>query len=456
MIARRGKNWGFSDGWGRRHRLPTEEQPDIVLVVIDALRADVFDGLDDQRTDWLRNYADRGVRFSGARASAPYTIASINSIFTALYPSQSGVDGWFKTSPRNLRANRVSWVEDLSKVGYYCTAHYETTRRAYAPPWGFSEYQLSTSSAFWDFSRVISRSRPTFTYVHFEGVHDARVNSSFFSKEDYLDSVYRQWHATGAVLEKLRRPGRPEPLLVLIGDHGIKCSDDTWNRQDEVTGRFLTDTTLRTPIIFHWPGRLRPEVVNGLCSTVDLGPTLFDLLGLDTMMWPHQGQSLADQMSCGTDADDRKRLGAFRSVYSLTGYSKTSPWGPERWQVTVGNHRGVFEKGPRGRRSYPSEVFDLDKDPFELKNLVEDKPQVAQALAQDFAQFDEARLRFPRPSLTRMISRWRRPMMRFKVGARNRKYEIEVKSLWARKRLGEYRHHLASLVHRLRSSTLTG
>ena len=65
------------------------ERPDIVLVTIDALRADHVSayGYDRLTTPAIDNFARHAVRFTDATAQAPYTKASIASLMTGLYPS---------------------------------------------------------------------------------------------------------------------------------------------------------------------------------------------------------------------------------------------------------------------------------------------------------------------------------------------------------------------------------
>src|SRR5437899_4009566 len=64
-------------------------QPDILLVTIDALRADHLSsyGYDRLTSNAIDGFARDAVRFDNAIAQAPYTKASVASIMTGLYPS---------------------------------------------------------------------------------------------------------------------------------------------------------------------------------------------------------------------------------------------------------------------------------------------------------------------------------------------------------------------------------
>lgn len=71
------------------------ERPNILLVTIDTLRADHLSSYGhERRTDPnLARLAAVGVRFEHAVSQAPWTLPSVATIHTALYPSQHGAVG---------------------------------------------------------------------------------------------------------------------------------------------------------------------------------------------------------------------------------------------------------------------------------------------------------------------------------------------------------------------------
>ena len=70
--------------------------PDVVVIVLDAVRADRFGCLGNDRglTPFLDSWAERSVVFHRAYSAASYTVASIASLLTSRLPSQHGVE-WF-------------------------------------------------------------------------------------------------------------------------------------------------------------------------------------------------------------------------------------------------------------------------------------------------------------------------------------------------------------------------
>lgn len=74
---------------------PPAQAPNVVLVVIDTLRADHVGAYGHTRptTPRLDRLAAEGILFERAVSQAPWTAASVASLFTGLYPSVHGLDG---------------------------------------------------------------------------------------------------------------------------------------------------------------------------------------------------------------------------------------------------------------------------------------------------------------------------------------------------------------------------
>ncbi len=91
-------------GLPRRPARP--DMPNVVLVVIDTLRADHVSsyGYERKTTPQIDAIAKRGVLFENAITQAPWTAASIASLFTGLYPSVHGLDGGIRWGRGEIEA----------------------------------------------------------------------------------------------------------------------------------------------------------------------------------------------------------------------------------------------------------------------------------------------------------------------------------------------------------------
>ncbi|HZW29194.1 MAG TPA: sulfatase, partial [Isosphaeraceae bacterium] len=102
--------------WRERSRpLPPAGSPDVLLIVLDTVRADRLSlyGYPRPTTPHLQRLAARGVRFDEARAPAPWTLASHASFFTGRWPHELDVR-WLAP----LRADFPTLAEELGARGY--------------------------------------------------------------------------------------------------------------------------------------------------------------------------------------------------------------------------------------------------------------------------------------------------------------------------------------------------
>ena len=100
-------------------RAPAPEKPNIVLIVVDTLRADHLGsyGYERDTSPVIDAFARENVRFDYAVATAPWTAPSIASIFTGLYPTAHGVTRFtFKDDWQPGRATASVLSDDLDTL----------------------------------------------------------------------------------------------------------------------------------------------------------------------------------------------------------------------------------------------------------------------------------------------------------------------------------------------------
>lgn len=99
------------------------DQPNVLLIVIDACRADFLSpyapGTD--RTPALESFHDRATTFKRAISPAPWTLPSVTSLLTGRYPFEH------RATSRGFRTRARTIVDDLSAVGYRCVHLSPTT-----------------------------------------------------------------------------------------------------------------------------------------------------------------------------------------------------------------------------------------------------------------------------------------------------------------------------------------
>jgi len=108
--------------------LPPDDSPNVLLIVLDTVRADHLSlhGYGRVTTPTLERMAQQGIRFDGARAAAPWTLASHASLFTGRWPHELAVKwstplgGSFPTLAEYLGSQGYATAGFVANT-YYCS-----------------------------------------------------------------------------------------------------------------------------------------------------------------------------------------------------------------------------------------------------------------------------------------------------------------------------------------------
>ena len=162
----------------------------------------------------------------------------------------------------------------------------------------------------------------------------------------------------GRILNALNEAGLDENTYVIyISDHGDWLGDHGLILKGPMTYEGL----LRVPMIIRGPNVPSNKVVDEPVSTIDIGPTLYDLGGAKALMTQH-GQSLRPLI----ERDDSERNYAMNEWELL----------PNRVGVALSLRcvRTKKHKLTMDMRSGDGELYDLVNDPDEMKNVF-DNPE---------------------------------------------------------------------------------
>jgi phosphoglycerol transferase MdoB-like AlkP superfamily enzyme len=113
----------------------------------------------------------------------------------------------------------------------------------------------------------------------------------------YIGSISYADKAIGEFVAQLKKDGRyDDSIIIVVGDH-TAMSKKTLTRADKqilekLIGRPYNDVDLqRVGMIVHLPGQTEPKSSDSVLGTVDIMPTIADLVGLDLSGTPHLGKS---------------------------------------------------------------------------------------------------------------------------------------------------------------------
>ncbi|HEY4121475.1 MAG TPA: sulfatase-like hydrolase/transferase [Byssovorax sp.] len=341
----------------------------VVLVTIDALRADVvMGGRFDARIPNLARLRDEGVSFTRARTAAPQTVVALTSLFTSKYYTELYFTGdvrlhAYPASDPSPRFPDLLRRDGVATVAYSLTVELEPRTGVLKGfrdivqlrPRARPKEVLASECAPAIVERVERAAKadePLFVYAHWIDPHYPYDigGTDCAPFECYLREVALVDEAVGRIRRAIDAPElRGRAALVVSADHGEAFGD-----HDTIFhGLTLYDELLRVPLIAYG-APFKPRVVDEPVSLVDVGPTVLDLFGLPAPRG-FMGQSLAPILAGG--AAPLARPIAADSGRLMQAY--------------------VFRDGVkiiRDTRHAFVEMYDLTKDPAELDNLFDAAP----------------------------------------------------------------------------------
>jgi arylsulfatase A-like enzyme len=411
------------------------DRPNVVVVLMDDLGwkdpgccGGTF--IETPRTDRL---AAEGMRFTQAYAAAPVCSPTRASLLTGRAPGRLGMYEVLNLAPRpfarmtpppnrtELPDGAPTVAEILAPAGRACGSFgkwhvgrtpqeegFVVPPRPAADPaldaWAAARPHKKTGPIAADAVRFLraNRDRPFLLMVNFHAVHapmeaSERLVAKYRAKAVSdgvagIDPVYAAMteeadEAMGLVLDELAALGLADRTAVIFtSDNGGLIADPhltppaplaTCNLPLRSQKGDLYEGGIRVPLIVRWPGATHP---GSLCAepviTPDLFATVLDIAGVRAPEGPMDGMSLVPLL----------RGGAWAGREALYWHFPTSMW--SRWPggaIRKGRHK-LMEFFDDGR----AELYDLEADPGETRDLAASRPDLAAALRADLAAWRAA------------------------------------------------------------------
>jgi len=217
------------------------------------------------------------------------------------------------------------------------------------------------------------RGRPMFAVIWYGSPHSpwraAPEDTAPFQK---LDSGSAQHHgeivamdrSLGALRAALRELGlADDTMLVFCSDNGglPRIQPDTVGGLRGHKGS-LYEGGIRVPAIIEWPAAIRPRVTRFPACTMDLAPTVAEIVGLpsDAFLQPLDGISLVPLFE--RELESRPKPIGFR-------FEKQAAWVDNRWKLVLPNY-------PAGS----AELYDLESDPAERLDRSREQPMLVERM----------------------------------------------------------------------------
>jgi len=403
--------------------VPGASRPNIILISLDALRADHLScyGYHRDTSPTIDSLAARGIQFNNAVSQAPWTLPAHASIFTSQYMKTHGVSTWRES----LGSDAKTMAEILRENGYLTAAIIGgALPLGRGLNQGFDEYHATC------FDRAVTdpvtnncvhgtvvewleryRDAPFFLFLHYWDIHDPYTPPAPYDTlydSEYEGSV-RGWQTlygweilrqrlpdgldgisardleyiialydgeirhTDRYLSRLFAHIRDlrldkETLIIVTSDHG----DEFLDHGQTGHGKSLFSELIRVPMIWVFPdGRHGRTKIDNLIQTMDILPTLLEYLDIpppETV----EGGSFLSRISHREDSDRT----AFSEVIGFT------PKEGSQYAVVTDSAKLI-----RSTRYDSYEFYDLNEDPDEKDPHAPDVSSVGQALKRQLDRF---------------------------------------------------------------------
>lgn len=395
----------------------------VILITLDTVRADFVScyGVRPDVTPNLDALAALGTRFDMAISTAGVTPVSHAAILTGLNNQTHKLRVLAAKSGFTLPDDVPTLATVLARAGYRTAAVHSAfpvsrnfgfqrgfevfedlnTQMLTAPgsgkqSWDVTKFQRRSDDTTDLVTSVLGDRQPFFLWIHYWDPHDwvlVPPDDELPPREVIVDpetgqprrpgtelyaaEIRYQDKQIGRLMAELQRRGLLENTIVVVtADHGQGLMEHDW-----AAHRLLYQEQVHVPLIVRVPGETQRPTVADLVRTIDIYPTILDYAGVESPK-KVDGRSLRPLIE---GKSDPKRI-AFGD--QINGYDTNAGMTDKReydhflymafdwpWKLTY-----------RPMHPERSELFDVEADPDEARNLYAVEKDVAQRLRVELAR----------------------------------------------------------------------
>lgn len=416
----------------------TPTGPNIIMIVVDCLRADHLGcyGYGRNTSPTIDKLAAQGIVFNNAYSNAPFTVPSFASLFTSLLPNVhntispldafheknltiakvlknrgyqtlyfnggnpntarqnfiSGFDMFFWgaenpgpdqyiTNGKNITDPLVTFLSKINGQKFFALVHYMDTHPVF--------HKNEFNNLFVINGKTNSYLEPGSTNLAANQLRNMFLNNMLSADDiNYLISLYDGQirfvdENLKRIVESLKKNNLFDDTVVIItADHG----EEFFDHNNFGHGHSLYNELLHIPLIIAG-GALQHREIKDMVCLIDLFPTILDIAGIEKRSFPFlQGYSLMKLMH------DEKKGGSDRSIFATA-----TLFGDEKYCIIFDNNKLIVntfndkDKKKRPLYGYRSkdalECYDISADPNEKKNIAALQPKVVAQLQRELSSF---------------------------------------------------------------------
>lgn len=407
--------------WGSEVRGDESKRPDIVLFLADDLSlADCSPYGGKIGTPNMDRLAGAGMTFDRAFVASPSCAPSRAALLTGLDPMRNGA----MLNHSRPRPGVKTWPDHFRALGYEVAAIGKTAHYAQVVGYGFDhashfkyhEDDCIPAAVDWLARRksdkplclIVGTNWPHVPWPR-EAPRDPEAVSippnlvdtpaTRQARARYAAAVASADRDLGMVYDAARKHLGPDSLFLFTSDHGSQFPFGKWNAYD---------SGIRTPLIVAWPGRIQPGTrADAMVSWIDLLPTCLEAAGgappeglsgrsflgilrseakahREQVFVTHSGDGEMNQYPLRAVRTDRwkyiRNLDPAREHHTHVDKGKAGSDGRDYWDSWVAKAEGDAAAAAvvdRYHHRPAEELYDLESDPWEQRNLAADPAHTA-------------------------------------------------------------------------------
>jgi arylsulfatase A-like enzyme len=372
----------------------------VILITMDAARADHLScyGYFRNTTPNIDKIASEGVRFTEAITVAPFTQGSIASIMSSKYSITNGVIAYdyalsnsevtlaevlkeneyitaafvshaplwpelgtgfekgfdvYKNnySSFDITANdttnlALDWLEKNYNKKFFFWIHYFDPHWTYKPPYPYNKLFYSNYTGNFDIYNSFDWSNESLS----RNLINLTQDDINYAIALYDGEIRYTDDNIGVLLSKLNQFNITNKTIIIItADHGENLGEhgSFFNHGIGV----MYENVIKVPLIIKSPTiKLKNKIISGQVQNIDIFPTILDILGISDKeeLKDEQGISFLPLIK---NPLDKGRVYTYGDLENVTHFIRTEKW------------KYIYDKGTE-------KLYDIQNDPYELNNLI--------------------------------------------------------------------------------------
>ncbi len=192
---------------------------------------------------------------------------------------------------------------------------------------------------------------------HPDALQHKQIQASYYAMIEFIDDEF------GRLLDYLDESGQREnTIIIFMSDHGEALGDHGLL----LKGCRFYEGSVRVPLMMSWPGHIQPQIWHELMELIDIVPTLYELLGMEVPPFV-QGRSAAAWIQGGELNAPHREFVRCEHYAAINYPDKThaTMYRDRRWKLTAYHRKNIYE------------LYDLENDPWEHRDLSDDPDYAA-------------------------------------------------------------------------------